>query len=270
MLQSRMHKAFLITILLSLWSLGSSTGEAQGQQRREIVPYPRITVETVDYYTKSPRTSFCIGTSQIDIRLTNYTNESRYISLINRDTRGVSRTLYRGYLNPGTYYLSDLIDATFDIQGPPGEESIRLDVDRKYESEYSRWINFRVRYCDSQDDPGGRFWVKVSVNPWSIPQGGSGIVTVKTNASSKDSTRYYLEIYNSWNHLWRRIEAWKRPPGTYDLELAVSRSTPPGTLTYTVKLWSETRYGQRRLEASKTFTFRVVSDYYLSERFRTY
>lgn len=270
MLQFRAYKAFFIMILASLGGLGSFVEEVQGQPRREIVPYPRITLETVDYYTKSPRTTFCIGSNQIDVRLTNHTNESRYINLVNRDTRGVTKTLYAGRLNPGTHYLSNLMDSTFDIQGPPGVESIRLEVDRDYESGYSRWINFNIRYCGDPGEPGGGLWITASVNPWSIPQGESGVITIKTNASSRGSIRYYFEIYNSWGHLWKQVEARKRAPATYDLKLVVDYNTPPGTLTYSVKLWSETGYGQRRLEASKTFSFRVVSDYYLSRKSRNY
>jgi len=255
---------------LDLGSLGSFMGEARGQERWRIIPYPRITVETVDYYTKAPRTSFCLGRNQIDIRLSNNSYESYYVHLINRDTREVTRTLYRGWLGPGTHYLSDLTGSTFDIQGPPGVESIRLDLDRDSGLEDGRWVRFTTRYCDRPEDPG-HLWITASISPRVIPQGGSGLITIRTNASSRSSVRYYLEIYNSWGNLWRRVEAWKRAPGTYDLELVVGRETPPGALTYTVELWSETPgYRHRRLEARSSFTFRVASDYYLSERFWNY
>jgi hypothetical protein len=267
MLPSRGYKMFLILILLlsGIGNLTNFSGETWGAEYRKLVPQPRvrISIETVDYYTKYPKTSFCIGRDRIDIRLTNRGDYSQYIYLMNRDTRGVTRTLYSGRLNPGTYYLSDLMDVMFEVEGPPGTESLWVNVDGDSSYGYAHRVRFRVLDCDDRPYPDD-LWISAYVTPWSIPQGGSGVITIRTNASSRPSVRYYFEIYNSWGHLWRRVEAWKRSPGVYELDLVVDRETPPGVLTYTVKLWSETRYGYRRLEATNQFTFRVVDDYYLS------
>jgi hypothetical protein len=264
MFRSRLYPFFLIITFLSVLNFEGFTKEAQGASRR-IIYDPRITLTTVDYHTKAPRSTFCIGRNQIDIRLTNYGDYSRHVNLINRDTRGITRTLYNGRLGPGTHYLSDLLDATFDVQGPAGTEYVWIDTDGDYDPDYDSRARFRVIYCEDPEDPRD-FWITASVNPRSIPQGGRGIITVKTNASSQYSRRYYFEIYNSWGHRIHKVDAWKRSPGTYDLDLFVDHDTAPGILTYTAKLWSKDRYGRQRLVASRRFTFRVVSDYYLSER----
>jgi len=234
------------------------------QDTRSLVPYPRdITVETVDPETKMSRSSFCIGRNTLDVKLTNNSGYRRYVYLVNRDTQGSERTLYRGWLEIGQHYLSTLIQAQLEVTGPAGTEALRVDV-----SDYGRvttgaWMTFYVQDCGGYPPPGGGgygYYVWARIYPYAIAQGGKGTITLQTNATPQINATYYFEILNSYGQLWKRIPLNKRPYETYQVTLPVGKTTKPALLTYTVNLWYEpSSGGERQKMATTNFSFRVVT-----------
>jgi hypothetical protein len=246
-----------------------STNWVAAQETRSIVPYPRdVVVEAVDPVSKAVMRSYCIGPNAIDIKLTNNSGYRKYVYVINRDTRGVERTLYRGWLESGTQYLSTLLGTQFELSGPEGTEMVRVDV-----SEYGRivtgnQVSFYVRNCGGTGPgpgPGPGPWpghaqVWARVYPYAIEQGKKGTITLQTTVESRQNMVYYFEILNSWGQLWKRIPVSKRPYERYQITLPVGKSTKTGMLTYTVKLWLESGFqGERRNVATTRLSFRVVT-----------
>lgn len=235
------------------------------QDTRSIVPYPRdMTVETVDPETKMPRSSFCIGLNTLDVKLTNNSGYRRYAYLVNRDTNGIERTLYNGWLETGQHYLSTLIQAQLQVTGPAGTEALRVDV-----SDYGRvttgvWMTFYVQDCGGYPPPGppgggyGYIWARIY--PYAIAQGQKGTITLQTNVTPQANATYYFEILNSYGQLWKRIPLSKRPSEAYQVTLTVGKTTKPALLTYTVNLWFESGMGgERQKVATTNFSFRVVT-----------
>jgi hypothetical protein len=233
------------------------------QDTRSLVPYPRdITVEAVDPETKMPRSSFCIGLNTLDVKLTNNSGYRRSVYLVNRDTRGVERTLYSGWLETGQQYLSTLIQARLEVTGPAGTEALRVDV-----SEYGRvtpgaWMTFYVQDCGGGYPPpgGGYAYVWARIYPYAIPQGAKGTITLQTSVESRANAMYYFEILNSYGQFWKRFPVSKRPYESYQVVLNVGKTTKPAMLTYTVNLWLESSAGgERQKVATTNFSFRVVT-----------
>jgi hypothetical protein len=259
MLFSMMLGIVVVTLTVTMVSI--NRGYAQGE--RSIVPSGRdILIQTVDPMTKMPKSSFCIGANAIDVKLTNNSGYRRYVYVIDRDTRGLERTLYTGWLEPGMYYLSALMRTQLEVTGPAGTESLRVDVGDAGQNMSGRWVTFYVQDCGSYP-PGGNYgdaYVGAQIYPYAIPRGGKGTITLQTNVESQANMIYYFEILNSWGQLWKRLPVSRQPYEQYQLTLKVGKTTKLGMLTYTVKLWQESGYaGGRRNIATTQFSFRVVA-----------
>lgn len=267
-----MLKKFLPSMLLStcmiIAAMVVSLNDAHAQAPRSIVPYPRdVMVETVDAFTKAPKNAFCIGVNAIDVKLTN-SGYRRYVSVINRDTRGMERTLYVGWIEAGASYLSQLINAQLDVTGPAGTEMLRADTSDGNQNTPGRWVSFYVQNCGGgpyppyppYPPPYEQASVWASVYPNAIPQGGKGVITLQTTVESGANGTYYFEISNSWNQLWKRFPVSKRPYEQYWVTLPVGKTTKLGALTYSVKVWLESGVvGDRREVAATSFSFYVVA-----------
>jgi hypothetical protein len=258
----------LCILVVTLAVIVSSVNWAFAQEARRIVPYPRgVQIETIDPVTRMPRNSFCIGVNAIDARLINNSEYRGYVSVINRDTTGRERTLYRGWLEPGTHYLSTLMRTQLELTGPAGTEMLRVDVNDYGQSVPGNWVSFYVQNCGGPT-PGPGPWppgpgyaqLWAWVYPYAIEQGKKGTVTLQTDVESRPNMTYYVEILNSWGKLWKRFPANRRPYERYQVTLPVGKTTKPGMLTYTVNLWLEQGFGgQRRNVATTRFSFRVVA-----------
>jgi len=234
------------------------------QDTRSIVPYPRdITIETVDPETKMPRSSFCIGMNTLDVKLTNNTGSRRSVYVVNRDTRGIERTLYSGWLEAGQHYLSTLIQARLEVTGPAGTEALRVDINDYGRVTPGNWMTFYVQDCGGYPPPGGGYgsaYLWAQIYPYAIPQGEKGTITLQTNVESRSGAMYYFEILNSYGQFWKRLPVSKRPYEQYQVSLSVGSTTKPAMLTYTVNLWLETQTGGQRQKVGTThFSFRVIT-----------
>jgi hypothetical protein len=240
--------------------------QVNAQETRSIVPYPRgVQVEAIDPTTGTPKTTFCTGVNTIDIRLTNQTGYAQFVSVINRDTRGTERTLYRGQLVSGASYLSQLLGSQLELTGPAGTEIVRVVPDASgYAEENS--VSYYVQDCGGPGPgpwpPGGgggyaQLWAQVY--PYALEQGKKGTITLQTSVGAQPNMAYYFEILNSWDQLWKRIPADRRPYERYQVTLPVGETTKPAMLTYTVNLWLESGVGgQRQKVATTRFSFRVI------------
>jgi hypothetical protein len=219
-----------------------------------------VTAETIDPVTQAPKTVFCIGVNAIDVKLTNNSGYRRYVYVMNRDTSGMERTLYAGWLESGTSYLSHLIQAQLEVTGPAGTEMIRVDTGDGGQMMPGNWVTFYVQNCGGGTyPPYGQAVVWAQVYPYAIAQGSKGTITLQMNVESRANVTYYFEILNSWGQLWKRFPVSKRPYEQYKVTLPVGKTTKPAVLTYTVKLWLESGVtGDRREVASQRFSFRVV------------
>lgn len=235
---------------------------AEAQDNRRIIPAPReIQIESVDPVTKAPRSSFCIGFNTIDLRVTNNSEYRRSIYVINRDTRGRERTLYAGWLDPGSYYLSTLMRTQFELVGPAGTEAVRVSSNEYGQQMQGRWVTYYVQDCGGYPpDGGGAGMLWAQIYPNVIAQGSRATITLQTNVESRPNQIYYFEILNSWGQLWKRLPVSRRPYDQYQVLLPVGTRTRPGYLTYTVNLWQESNYaGGRRKIATTQFSFQVVT-----------
>jgi hypothetical protein len=262
-----MVKKWLISAMACLCLLAiavaSPVNQAEAQQgQRSIVPYPRgVQVETVDPVTKQPKNSFCIGVNTIDVKLTNNSESRTYVYVVNRDTSGIERTLYSGWLDPGTHYLSTLLGTQLELVGPAGTEMLRVDSSNYGQITPGNRVSFYVRDCGGTQPgpwPGyAQLWARVY--PYAIEQGKKGTITLQTSVQSRPNMTYYFEILNSWDQLWKRLPVSKRPSEQYHVTLPVGNNTKPGVLTYTVNLWLESGFtGERRKVATTQFSFQVV------------
>jgi hypothetical protein len=251
----------ILVLTIAVITFPVNRGFAQGE--RSIVPYPRdILVEPIDPVTRMPKTSFCIGVNTIDVKLTNNSGYRKYVSVLNRDTSGIERTLYSGWLEPGTQYLSTLMRTQLELTGPAGTEMVRVDVNEYGQSVPGRWVTFYVQDCGGSypPGPGGYAQLWAWIYPYAIEQGKKGTITLQTNVGSQSTVTYYFEILNSWGQLWKRLPVSKSPYEQYQIKLAVGTTTKPGMLTYTVNLWQESGFaGERRKVATTYFSFRVVT-----------
>jgi hypothetical protein len=254
----------LCILVLTIALIGDPVNRVFAQDARSIVPQPRdrITLETVDPATKMPKNSFCIGTNAIDARLINNSGYRSYVHVINRDTRGMERTLYSGWLEPGSHYLSTLMQTQLELVGPPGVEMLRVDSGDFGRAMPGSWVSFYVQNCGGYPPGGGygQAFVWARIYPYAIPQGGKGTITLQTTVQSRSDMMYYFEIMNSWDQLWKRLPVSKRPYEQYQVTLPVGTKTKLGMLTYTVKLWLESGFaGERRNVATTQFSFQVVT-----------
>lgn len=235
----------------------------EAQDTRSLVPYPRdILIETVDPETRMPRSSFCTGINTLDVKLTNNTGYRRYVSIINRDTRGIERTLYNGWVDPGQQYLSRLIQAQLEVTGPAGTESLRVDVNDSGRITTGVWMTFTVQECGGGYPPGGGYGAALwaQIYPYAIAQGEKGTITLQTNVQPQSGASYYFEILNSYGQLWKRLPVTKPPYAQYQVTLSVGTTTKPTMLTYTVNLWFESQAGGNRQKVATTqFSFRVIT-----------
>jgi hypothetical protein len=263
-----MLKKLLCGILVSILILTVAVvvfpvNRTAAQESRSIIPYPRgVEIETIDPMTRMPRSTFCIGMNTIDIKLTNNSGYRKYISVINRDTRGVERTLYSGWLESGMHYLSMLMRTQLALTGPAGTEMVRVDANEYGQTAPGNWVSFYVQDCGGWPPGGGYGSVQLRawVYPYAIQQGQKGTITLQTSAESRPNMTYYIEILNSWGQLWKRIAVTRRPHERYQVTLPVGNTTKPGMLTYTAKLWLESGFsGQRNNVATTQFSFRVVT-----------
>jgi hypothetical protein len=240
---------------------------AAAQDTRALVPYPRdVLIETVDPESKMPRSSFCIGMNTLEVKLTNNTNARQYVYVVNRDTSGVARTLYRGWLEMGQTYLSTLMQSRLGLSGPAGTEALRVDIG-SYDNNVTpgSWMTFYVQDCGSSYPPGGtvgsaNLWAQVY--PYAIAQGSKGTITLQTSVDGVQMGGYYVDILNSYGQLWKRLPLNKRAYQPYQVILPVGKTTKPAQLTYTANLWSQGNLGgngQPQKIGTTSFSFRVVT-----------
>jgi len=254
----------LCILVLTIAVIAAPVNRTFAQEARSIAPHTwnSLTIETVDPVTRMPKSSFCIGINAIDIKLTNNTEYRRYVYVINRDTRGIEQTLYNGWLEPGTHYLSMLMRIQLELVGPPGTEMLRVDSSDYGKIRPGSWVTFYVQDCGAYP-PGGGYgeaFLWAQIYPYAISQGGKGTITLRTNVQSRSNMTYYFEILNSWDQLWKRLPVSKQPHEFYQVTLPVGQKTKPGMLTYTVNLWLESGFaGERRNVATTRFSFQVVT-----------
>jgi hypothetical protein len=248
---------FVLTVVVSVAGLNT----ASAQESRSIVPSPRtVAIEPVDPMTKAPKQAFCIGMNAIDMKLTNNTGYRQYVTVVNRDTNGVERSLFNGWLESGTQYLSKLMQRQFELTGPAGTELLRVDINQYGKVTPGQWVSLYVQNCGGPGPiPGGYAQVWASVQPYAIEQGKKGTVILQTSVTSQANMRYYVEILNSWGQLWKRLPINKMPYDYYQIVLPVGTTTKPAVLTYTVKLWLESGYGEPRNVGVTYFSFRVIT-----------
>jgi len=237
------------------------------QDARSIVQQPRdVQIEVVDPETKLSRSSFCTGVNMIDVKVTNNTGDRRYVSIINRDTKGAERTLYSGWLETGTLFLSTILKG-LELTGPAGTESLRVDVVDYGKVTTGAWMTFFVQDFGGTYPPGGGYpqpggmvALAAQISPYALAQGSKGTITLQTSAESRPNMTYYFEIMNSWGQFWKRLSINKRPFAPYTVTLPVGTTTKPGFLTYTVNVWLENGPdGKRQKVATTTFSFQVVT-----------
>lgn len=259
MLNKSLKKCLIGLLVFTIAVLGASLNQVAAQGERGIIQYPRdVSVETVNPATQMPSNVFCIGPNMIDVKLTNNKGQRTYIAVVNRDTKGAERTLYRGWLEPGIQYLSALLRMQLEVTGPAGMEMLRVDVDNYGQLAPGNWISFYVQNCGGPT-PGGYAQLSARIYPQAIEQGKKGTILLQTNVQSQAGRMYSFEILNSWGQLWKRFPATKYPFEQYQVVLAAGKTTKPGMLTYTVNLWSETGYaGQRTKVATTQFSFWIV------------
>ena len=238
---------------------------AAAQDSRAIVQAPResVTAETIEPSTGMPKNSFCTGVNAIDVRLTNNTGYGQFVSVVNRDTRGVQRTLFNGQLQTGVSYLSRLLGMQLALNGPAGTESIWLTTNMGQGAE--NMVSYYVQDCGGTTYPQQNPWqqqyaqVWAQVSPNMIEQGRKGTITVQTSVGSEMGAVYYLEILNSWGQLWKRLPVTKAPYDYYQVTLPVGTKTKPGFLTYTVHVTVESGFGGQSQRIGTTqFTFQIV------------
>jgi hypothetical protein len=250
--------------LLILAGMVMPAHQAVAQGVRGIMPYDReIQIEAVDPMTRMARNAFCTGFNTIDVKLTNSSQQRKYVTIINYDTEQKEQPLYYGWLEPGEQYLSEVMRLRFNLTGPAGIETLRVVV-----NEYGQMIpgsaaSYYVQDCAGFPGGGGSGYyaqVWASVSPSAIEQEKKGTVLLQTNVKSSSYATYYFEILNSYDQLWKRIPVGSRPYERSQVTLPVGKKTKPGVLTYTVKLWYEPgTKGARRVLATTRFSFRVMN-----------
>lgn len=236
------------------------------QDTRALTPYPRdIQIETVDPETKMPRSAFCIGMNTLEVKLTNNTGARQYVYVVNRDSSGIARTLYRGWLEGGSAYLSTLMQSRLGLSGPAGTEALRVDIGSYNNVTPGSWMTFYVQDCGSGYPPNGggigSAYIWAQIYPYAIQQGGKGTITLQTSVDGMQMGGYYIDILNSYSQLWKRLPVTKRAYEQYQVTLPVGRTTKPAMLTYTVNLYAQGNLsgnGQPQRIATTYFSFRVV------------
>ncbi|PIE35043.1 hypothetical protein CSA56_05815 [candidate division KSB3 bacterium] len=266
MFKKRVHCIMVSLVALTLVLILFSGGHADAQSTRSIVPSPRITIETIDPATGMAKRSFCTGTNAIDVKISNGSGYGQYVSIINRDTRGVERTLFSGQLQTGTSYLSRLLGTQLALTGPAGIETLQVAINGSTDT--SSQISYYVQECGSSN-PGGSWpdygypgyaQVWAQVVPYAIEQGKKGMIYLQASVGAQSYATYYFEILNSWGQLWKRIPITKQPYERYLVTLPVGTKTKPGRLTYTVNILMEPVFGgQSQKIGSSRFSFMVVT-----------
>ncbi len=202
MMKKLMLRGFVLAIAVIVVSHGLLGGWAAAQETRSIVQYPRgdVAVEAVHPVTKVPMRSFCIGPNAIDVKLTNNSNYRKYVSVVNRDTRGMEQVLYRGWLEVGTQYLSALMRMQLELTGPAGMEMLRVDINEY--GQVVRKLGFILCSGLRVRDNGRRSpkWPP-QVHLWAILMRLSKVKgTICKPASGH--IRDVFEILNSWGNSW--------------------------------------------------------------------
>ena len=208
------------------------------QEGYRIIPSPRLTVEAVDPSTGAAKNSFCIGSGSIDVKLSNNSGTGQFVTLVNRDTRGIERRLYAGQLPNGVSYLSRLLGTQLSLTGPAGTETLRLETNDSQWQGAGNQVSYSVRNCGGQGSwiPAPQAQVTAHVQPYAIEQGKKGTIYLQASVGYQQNGTYYFEILNSWGQLWKRIPVTKQPFATYQVSLPVGTKTKPGMLTYTVNV----------------------------------
>ncbi|GAK54414.1 hypothetical protein U14_05699 [Candidatus Moduliflexus flocculans] len=256
--------------MMALWSVVllvvvsvMPMNRAAAQDSRAIVPSPRgsVTLEAIDPATGMAKNAFCTGANAIDVRVTNNSGYAQFVSVLNRDTKGVQRTLFNGQLQTGVSYLSRLLGMQLMLSGPAGTEVIWLTTNMGQGSD--NMVSYYVQDCGGTTFPPNpwpgyaQVWAQVSPN--MIEQGRKGTITVQTSVGAQMGAVYYLEILNSWGQLWKRIPVTKAPYDYYQVTLPVGTKTKPGMLTYTVHVAMESGFGGQAQRIGTTqFAFQVV------------
>ncbi len=261
---TRMKMIAVFSVVLMVVASVMPANRAAAQDSRSIVPSPRsnVTVETIDPTTGMPKNTFCTGANSIDIRFTSNTGYGEYVSVFNRDTRGVQRTLFNGQLQSGVSYLSRLLGMQLSLSGPAGTETVWLTTNMGQGAE--NMVTYYVQDCGGTYPPNpgqgqgyAQVWAQVSPN--MIEQGRKGTITVQTSVGAQMGTVYYIEILNSWGQLWKRIPVTKAPYDYYQVTLPVGTKTKAGFLTYTVNVAMESGFGgQSQRIGTAQFSFQVV------------
>ncbi len=262
MLKTRVSYMMVSIVALTLVLVLLSGGQTVAQTTRNIVPSPRVTIEAVDPATGMAKSSFCTGPNTIDVKISNNSGYGQFVSILNRDTRGIERTLFNGQLPSGTSYLSRLLGTQLALTGPAGTEILRVAVNGA--SGASSQVSYYVQECGGSVPgggwPGGYAQVWAQVAPYAIEQGRKGRIYLQTSAGAQPNAIYYFEILNSWGQLWKRIPITKRPHERYQVTLPVGAKTKTGRLTYTVNILMEPVLGgQSQKIGSTRFSFMVVT-----------
>jgi hypothetical protein len=209
------------------------------------------------------KSSFCTGPNTIDVKISNGSGYGQFVSIINRDTRGVERTLFSGQLPTGTSYLSRLLGTQLALTGPAGTETLRVVTNGS--SSTSDQVSYYVQECGGSGSGGGwpgygyaQVWAQVA--PYAIEQGKKGMIYLQASVGAQSHVTYYFEILNSWGQLWKRIPITKQPHERYQVTLPVGAKTKTGRLTYTVNILMEPAFGgQSQKIGSSRFSFMVVT-----------
>ena len=262
MLKKRMFTMVVCMLALTLTGLLGTAERSFAQTDYRIIPSPRLTLEAIDPSTGMAKDSFCIGAGTIDVKLSNDTGYGQYVTVVNRDTRGIERRLFTGQLPSGVSYLSRLLGTQLSLTGPAGTETLRI------ESNDSQWqgaapqVSYYVRNCGGQGQwpPGpSQAQVIAQVRPYAIEQGKKGTIILQASVGYQQNGAYYFEILNSWGQLWKRVPVTKQPFAPYQVILPVGTKTKPGVLTYTVNLLSDSSYGGEQQLGTTRVSFRVIT-----------
>lgn len=262
MLKKRMFTVVVCMLALMLAGLLGPVERSFAQTDYRIIPSPRLTLEVIDPSTGMAKDSFCIGAGSIDVKLSNNSGYAQYVTVVNRDTRGVERRLYAGQVQNGVSYLSRLLGTQLSLTGPAGTETLRLEGNDSQWQGAANQVSYYVRNCGGQGtQPPGQGYAQVmaQVRPYAIEQGKKATIILQASVGYQQNGAYYFEILNSWGQLWKRIPVTKQPFAPYQVTLPVGTKTKPGMLTYTVNLLSDSSYGGEQKIGTARVSFRVIT-----------
>ncbi len=258
MLKKRVFTVVVCMLVLMLTGLLGPVERSFAQTDYRIIPSPRLAIEAIDPSTGMAKDSFCIGAGSIDVKLSNNSGYGQYVTVVNRDTRGIERRLFAGQLPNGVSFLSRLLGTQLSLTGPAGTETLRLEGNNSQWQGAANQVSYYVRSCGGQGGgrPPGQGYAQVmaQVQPYTIEQGKKGTISLQASVGYRQNGAYYFEILNSWGQLWRRIPVTKQPFAPYQVTLSVGTNTKPGMLTYTVNLLAG---GSQKIGTTRV-SFRVI------------